>query len=644
MKLFNRKIKEKRTGVKIKKDTLFDYSTTETREATIGFLFSYAKTARGSWEEYWKLMKRYYDGEHDTPKEMAAFVQSQGLPWTPTQCEEGFIAVETQIDPSIPEFEFSGRDDDQDSTKAKQREYVARYVIDNNPMELMNTRNERWLNKYGTACWKVAFNLNKKMGSFDGNIDIGNPKVTQLFFDTSAVDSIDDCVFFPIVYPMHKINAAIAFEADLKRMDKDINDFATGYGIEDTEFLKDADAYDSTTFDNPDFTVQITEWYFKQPTAGKAVIDGVEYTWESGDIGLVILINGEEIRYNPKYWRKTSCKMYPFSLYCKIPNDDYLWGKSEIEQIKSHIDTVDRKMSYAELNEAFMSNDITIIEENAVDEGNELVNIPGALWKVKPGMINSVRRLGGLTEAKFKDGIEMFKDYIQKITGNFDAYQGNEPTRVTTSSGIAMLNDRARSRQDIKKVDRKAGFERLYKLIDYTALEHFDDNRIIFLGAKSKDEPPINFTFNSDNMKMVNADGEEYYPTVDVTINVGDGLKNSKAFTTLSVKEILGIPITPENYKIVQAYIDLTGIPQRQELKRFVDEVINGKIKQMAQELANQMMQQQMAQQQQAQSQGVTMDQILKHGGFSPEDLDIIEQNPEIVHNAAQQNGLNIQV
>lgn len=613
-----------RSGVKIKQDDLYNYSTLETREATIRFLFSYAKTGRSSLEEYWALMRRYYDGEHDTPKQMAAFCESQGLPWYPAQCTDGYIHVETQIDPTIPDFEFSGRDDDTDNLKAKVREKVVRFVLDNNPMELMNTRNERRMNLKGTAAWKVAWDMSIVKPNIIGDIVIGNPKVEQLFWDTSSGEDIDKCESFPLVYRMHKMAVKRYFAKDLKRIGKSIDDFALGFGREDTELSADSDNYDT-----PDYTLQIMEWWFLQPDAGSETIEDVEYEWEAGSIACVILINQEEVRYIPKYWRKTNCSMYPFSVYCKVPNDDDIHGKSEIEMIKDLMDGTDRQLAYAQLNDAFTANDIVLMEENAIADDGELSNMPGSVWKVKPEKINAVRRLSNLTPAHVPmyQTADRYKEMMQQTNGNFDVNQGDAPpSNVNTLGGQLQLQEQGNKRQNIKKFDRMAGMKRLIRLIDYTALENYDDGRIIYIGAKSKDSQSVNFSYNSDIMRMTGKDGKEYYPEVDVKMQLSNGIQKSKALTIQALNELSKMTITPQNYKFIQAYIDELDIPQRVELNAFIEEVVQPPPLPPPDQ----------------DTQGFSMKDILDKGGFTPEELNILEQQPELAHQAAQQNGVQI--
>ncbi len=638
-KLFNFTKKDKqKSGVKITLDNLYNYSDRESREKNIQFLFDNAKRRRQRYDEYCRDMKRYYDGEHDTTPQMAGFVQEQGLPWAPTQCTDGYIHIETQIDTNIPEFEFTGRDDDLDSTKAKIREYLVRYVFENNPIAVMNTRNERRMNLYGAAVWKVAYDINKKMGQFDGDIVIGNPRIQQIFWDANIEDDIDDGEYFAMVYRMHKMRVAREFKDDLKEIGKVVNDFSVGYGFSDTEFMRQE--VDSSTYEGTDETLQITEWYFRQPEDGVENIGGVEFKWKAGDIGLVILINGEEVRYNPKYWRKTDCNMFPFSMYCKVPNDDTITGKSEIEMIKDYIDATDRALGYAQLNDAFFACDSLLVEEGALADNSEVNNVPGGTTMVKQGKIGSITRMTTASSGNYPlyDSADKFKKMMQDTNGNSDAFQGNMVTKATTATEIAIARDQSNSRQDMKKPDSTAGWERLIRLIDFTALEAFDDDRTLFLGAPKEEGDPVVVPYNPNNLMVQKKDGSgSYYPIIDATIHMGDGLQNSKAFTISAVKELSMMTVTLQNYKFIEAYIDEIGIPQKVELKEFIEEFIGEQkaeieAKKQAEQMARAQVQATRPSNPATNSQttgqpSISMQDILSK--LNPEQLKAVESNPE---------------
>ena len=101
-------------------------------------------------------------------------------------------------------------------------------------------------------------------------------------------------------------------------------------------------------------------------------------------------------------------------------------------------------------------------------------------------------------------GVEFFKNQIERASRNYDINQGRETTKVTTATGLAMMRQDAQSQADIKGADRDAGFERLYELLDWLALEFFDDDRMLFIGAdEMKDRAPQAMPFNADSFTAV---------------------------------------------------------------------------------------------------------------------------------------------
>jgi hypothetical protein len=349
----------------------------------------------------------------------------------------------------------------------------------------------------------------------------------------------------------------------------------------------------------------------------------------------------------PKYWVKTGKqnKMYPFIKYCKIPSMTTFWDKSDLEMIKDLQDQVDRETATAILNNTFMSNDIVVCEENAIADNSELQNKPGAIWKMKSGMINSVRRLGGLGNTGSRiEFIEFLRGIIQEVVGNFDSAMGQEPVRVTTASGIAQLNERADARKGLKKADRIVGFERLFELIDWTALEFYDDDRLIYIGAKKDGEQDVAFRFNSDNQTIQDPmTGDVYYPRLDAIVNAGDGMKKSKAFTLAATENLISKPINETNYKIVNEMLDIMDVPNKKPIQEYYENLFAPKLELMKvqtqkqiQDILNPPMPQQptgMAQVPQEEN----YDEII--AGLSPEEQQAVMDNPDILINALEGGG-----
>lgn len=555
------------TSKQLSQSGMYNYSDVFCREETVGFLLDYASRSREKMNDYWKNMRRYYDGDHDIRRQTAGIYEKHALPWRAAQSTDGYMHIESLIEPDIPDFEFSPRSEDK-TDRAKQREAITRYVLDSNNMQFKNSRNERRLGIYGSAVWKVCWGDMPESGDPKSDVCIDTPDPAQIFPDPSATD-VDSCEYIGYVYKMHIQKAARIFDKDFKARGTDISDYLdrTGNGFA---------LLDSESYSGEQDTVTVTEWWFRQPTDGNALIKNVcgtderhmRYRWKSGDVALCVFINGKEVRYIPKYWRTTKCSFFPFVIYNKIPSDKSVWGKSELEQIIPLIDAQDREMAYAQLNSAFCSNDIILAEENALSDGCDMDNSPGAVWKLRPGMMGKVQRLGNLSayENSLYTSCSYWRSLVEDTTGNFEVNQGKEPNNVTTATGIALLGERAQTRKTLKNIDRNAGFKRLYQLIDMTALEFYDDGRVFKIGAAENKELVYRFTGFSDKRRE-----DSYIPAVDVIIHTGNGITNSRAFTLSALNTLMSMGITSDNYELVKAYLDEISIPQRAQIKEYLD-------------------------------------------------------------------------
>lgn len=61
-------------------------------------------------------------------------------------------------------------------------------------------------------------------------------------------------------------------------------------------------------------------------------------------------------------------------------------------------------------------------------------------------------------------------------------------------------------------------------------------------------------------------------PQIDVKVNIGDGIDNSRSFTLSALSDLMAMDIDEENYPIVRAYISTLGIPERSSLCAAFDE------------------------------------------------------------------------
>jgi hypothetical protein len=576
--------------------------TKEEREKTVEVCFENAKNHKGPIAEKFKELDDYYHNRHYTNEKLAEIAAEKGWDFNPPCLTDAFIQVETQIDPLPPEFTFKGRDRKMDPRMATTRQDVVKFILYNNRFPGLLPKNERNLNKLGTAHWKVAFDGSITGPGYIGDITIGGPNPAYIFPDPTAYTD-DDCEFIIYAYRMHKFKAWRTFN---KRAQREIlSQLQGGSSYGDTEIY--TRAQEVPKYDD---TFQVIEYWYKDL---------------EGDIACSIQIEGHEVQWIKKYWERTrhsGNRMYPIITYYKIPDDMSFWGLGEIETVQDLIDAGDRELLSALLHDMYDADDMLIVESGALKEGTSITKTPGGIIWANDNRSSGIKRLGGMTSnVNALNMINQIKDLIQETNGSFDSAQGKEPIRVTTSSGIAQLNERAQKRSDIKKADRSEGFRRLYELLDWTALEFYNTDREIMIRGEGENDPDRYFSFNSDALRVfdnrkyeallnaANQDGESivpgyndqgiydqssYYPRIDSEIVTTDGMKQSKAFQTQAASEVADKldGLTPAKAELLKSNIKLMGLPNEQDILDAID--MQAKIQQ-------QIQQQQMAQPQQVQ-------------------------------------------
>ncbi len=537
---------------KISEQTFMD---AESREESIARLFREASSAKLQTEEYWQRMRAYYSGTHETARKTGAFLASVNVPWKPAQIADGYMHVESQVVPKMPDFEFAPRSAE-DGETAKMREKIVRYITENNEMEGKNAANERRLGVMGSAVWKLSAYID---GRGMPEIAVDNPSPASIYPDPSAT-CVGDCEYIGYTYRMSKLRARRVFGADFARMGTTLDELIE----EARKDKKKREALDIDIFDEQSPTVDVLEWWFRQSEDGEFTgADGSITKYSRGDVALSILIGGREVRYVPKFWTNTVGGAFPFVIYGRVPREGSIWGKSELEEIIPLIDAADRQLALAQLNMAFSANDILVYEENAFASDTLPDNRPGAVWKLRPGMIDKVARLGGLAsenEAHYEI-VEKYRRMIKETLGNYDYMQGDYSTNVKTATGLALLSDLAATRMSAKNVCKKEGFRELYRLCDLFAMEFYTKEKVsLILGADAGGKTSTEYFAEYG-----------YIPEIDVRIHIGEGVENSHSFTLSALSELATMEITEENYPIVRAYINALDLPTKAELTEALD-------------------------------------------------------------------------
>lgn len=579
MAIFGKKKKTPRPA-EFSKLRTYDYSTPEARVATAEWLFTDAKTQRAVVEQEWELYNDYYNFIRNVTDEVRDFAREKGIQWDAAVIPDPWIMVESQIDPKVPEPEFRGRDDDMDSQKAREREFAVKYILDANRMEDKNTSNERRLKKLGDAFWKAYWDPEMMCGIREGNIRIIDVPPEDLYIDPSVKnDGIQSAQFIDYVYRVHKVEFWRRYHRDLEKLGLDLDQIAAG------DYQSQGGLFDLQTQASEDDTIQVLEHWFKHPADSKEA--------PAGAVGCSIQAGGREIRYIPMYWTKTGQQgqnnLFPFVHYWCVRDENRFYNKSELYPILGLVDAADRAMATAQFNDAMMGNDIILQEEDALVEGETLTNEPGAVVTLRKNAMGKVQRLGGLhTAGQSLNLMNAYMEQIQRANRNYDQNLGKETTKVTTASGLLQIRSDADSQNELKKADRNRGFERLFELLDWLALEFFDDDRTLFLGGKKEDgvekTEPQTLTYNSDRFgiavppvqdaitREVVREAYTYFPRVDVTVTAGDGVARSKAATLEVLDKLAAIQPNQQNYKILSAMLDILDIPQKQEIQKAWEE------------------------------------------------------------------------
>lgn len=542
----------------------YDYSDRQAREETAGQLFAKAKNARTFRETEWVRYNDYYNFIHAVSDEIREAVRDSDIGWDPAVVPDPFIMVESQVDPVVPEPEFRGRDDDLDSSKAKQREYACKFVCQNNRLDDLNTSNERRLTKYGDAFWKVYWDDGMPCGPNWGDIRVRDVPVDALYIDpTAGPDGIQAGQYVAYLYRLHKVVFWQTYGDALRK------DGMTVDTILESEYTERGGIFDMVTpnVEDSEDTVQVMEFWYKDP--------------ETGRVGCTIQAGGHEVKHIPDYWQRTGDQnqLFPFVHYWRIRDENQFYNRSELEPIIPMVDAADRELANGLLNDAFTANDIVLVEENALAPGEEFTNVPGAVVTVRQNAVGKIARLGGLNSGSNSlPMVEWLLTQIQRTNRNYETNQGKVSSSVKTASELAMIRSDVDTQMEIKKADRNAGFERLYELIDWSVLEFYDEERQIFIGAEKPDEDPVNFTLNTDRLAGyvpatydfmtgdVLEEKRRYWPRVDVTVNAGDGVIRSKAATLQALQNLVAAQVTPDNYKLFEAMVDVLDIPQKQEI------------------------------------------------------------------------------
>ena len=247
----------------------YDYSDAEARQTTAMALLDKAKRARTAVETDWERYNDYYNFIHDVSGELREFCRERNIFWSPAVCPDPWIAVESQINPNVPEPEFRGRDSDTDSRKAKKREYAVRYIMEANDLEHKNTANERRLLKLGDAFWKAYWDSERRCGIHEGDIAVIDVSPEAIYPDPAVKSGdIDECQYIAYVYSIHKVRFSQLYGKALSDKGIDLSEVLEG------SYVPENSIFDlSSSIDDREDTVQVMEFWYRWPSDGEVELE-----------------------------------------------------------------------------------------------------------------------------------------------------------------------------------------------------------------------------------------------------------------------------------------------------------------------------------------------------------------------------------
>jgi len=542
----------------------WDLSTKEGRESLFSDKFEDAKNIRMPQTKKMIELDEYYHNRHYTKEQIERLIRENGWDFVPPILPDPFIQVESQINPKRPDFTFKGRDNDMDSTKAKERQDVVEYVLYNTKFDDLVPNNDRVMNKTGDSFYKVAFDGTIEGPGYLGDITIGDPDPANIFPYPSNACTEDECEIFFYPYRIHQRAAYRQWKSPAQRKILDSLKPSSNHG--DTE-IYNINRVETNIYDD---TFQVIECWYRD---------------DEGDISCSVQIENKEIQFIDKYWvntRKSGNRMFPFVKLCKIPVNKSFWSKGEIETIIELSDAGDREFLMAHMNDMFNADDMIVCEDDSLKAGTTIEKKPGAIIWTKPNKGGAVRRLGDRTgNSKALEMVNFIHEKIQETNGNFNVNMGKEPdANVKTLGALVLLNEKGEKRNNVKETPRNNGYRRLYELIDWTAMEFLNTNRTVLIRGKKEGEDKT-ITFNSENHKVLDATKTDstgmpvyYYPRLDTEIIVSNPIQQSKG-TMIQATEQVSTQLdklTPAKAVLLKSEIDIMGLPNAQDIKDAIDQ------------------------------------------------------------------------
>jgi len=218
---------------------------------------------------------------------------------------------------------------------------------------------------------------------------------------------------------------------------------------------------------------------------------------------------------------------YPFVARTLFPNEESPWGKGYGRDMISPQIMLNKHSELTIEMLAKLGNGAIMYEEDAIPKPVTFArkrSTPGAMLPV--ARLDGVQEMEGMTvpQGVFQ-GMEYYKDMLQKIPGQFDSANGQASTNVTSGTQANALINASEGRLSLPAEIIKDALQEVMMQFISLAAQFYKQERILritggqtaFSRDKMMSQAPTTYDAGQGQMQVV----EEYVPDFDIKINIG---------------------------------------------------------------------------------------------------------------------------
>lgn len=561
-----------------------------------------------------------------------------------------FQLIESQIDISIP----SPRVDELEEVDGERKKMVEgqlKHFSESDELKVIVSENERIAKKNSYAIMKVCYDPNYDGHTYRGKIEIRNPHPNNVVFQKN-------------VYKIEKMNHMWHIE------NRNIDEVCLEYGEEFRDMLE----LDGAEYN---YLEDFSALTFREST-NNDMISVIEcwYKDKEGDVNVLTWANDTILRHEKKFFYKKDLvvgengkhyetvameqydeqgniigyqdvqviakipKDFPFAIHYNIPKEKSIRGKADPEIIFDQQEAIKKVMSNEE--ERLIRGNTKVF----VRKGSGLANkINNSITQI----IETDNPTADIYVVDMKTQDRSLKEYYDLMVtaakdslGVTDAGQGIINSGQLSGRAIEKLSDNSTGRLAPKMFQKHIAFSQIYRKCFDFMVAFYDDKRPYKFG---EGQSKVYGYFNKSSLIKQDSAGEYYYPDFDIGITTDSGIPKDARFM-LDFINNAGDRMDNVEYWTVAENLGIQGASDILEMEKQKQEMMIEQ-QQAEQEMAQQEIMQKQgmppqqatgqpeAPPQQAMEQPDIIDQVL--AGLTPEELQAVEANPELLQQIIQQ-------